>query len=699
MKKLNRLRRFNQPLNYIIGGMLKMSINERKINVLTIAPRATDSSNEKKLSRQEAKAAFKQKFLQRPERQPNFLKLPEHLDVVVLTPPEVVERDLASATAIPVRNVKLNPDGSWVRAERNESTLPNETTRISGFNFIERDDGVYASNRGSANQRITNATVKIIGITKKINADDSVSEILTCEIRCPDAWGTQAAVLDVPSEDFKNLFSIVRKKFRDIFVLQSRSDVLEEYLAVANQRDFGENASTLQQKTVAASIGWSTIDGECRYRLGDGAFYAGYEIPTVQLENQWNIFQNGFSFREVGHGNEISEVLWLFAHAPYVLKLFKEAHAPISSLLFLKGRTNLFKTATASVLANVFKSDRSNVAIRLSSTQASLQHQIAALRDNLILVDDFSNTTGSDNLRMTRNAEFLIRAIGDGRFGSKMNVADFSKLANDSIRVAVVLTGEEGLDLDTSSLYRIVTLPVCEDTFDGAVLAKFQRDPAILRDYFALFIQFIENQPPSLVQDIAQRFLAHRQDCASRLNVPRFIDFTATMTVLAELISNFARWCGCDEIFASEYLRRATNALITIMVRHQVESGESDYVRRFVVALNQSLGSNQGTRIAQSEDDYARDEDTFIGFNEAASNTLWLRFDDAFALTKKFYAKFGQSWNVKADTLKENLLRRGIFEGTLAPKGSVGNEYLKRAKRGSRKRMLVLHLEELARFE
>lgn len=135
------------------------------------------------------------------------------------------------------------------------------------------------------------------------------------------------------------------------------------------------------------------------------------------------------------------------------------------------------------------------------------------------------------------------------------------------------------------------------------------------------------------------------------------------------------------------------------MARHQLESGESDYVRRFVVALNQSLGSNQGTRIAQNEDDYARDEENFIGFKEEVSNTLWLRFDDAFALTKKFYAKLGQSWNVKSETLKNSLLRRGISEGVLAPKGSVGNEYLKRAKKGSRKRMLVLRLEELAKFE
>lgn len=221
---------------------------QRKINIVTIAPHSKDSSHEKKLSPQEAKPAFKQKFLQRPARQPNFLHLPKNLDSVSLTSPEVVEHDLASAVTIPVRHATLNTDGMWIRAECNESTLPNETTQLSGNYFIERNDGVYASNRGSANQRITNATVKIIGITKKINADDSISEILTCEIRCPDAWGTQTEILEVPSEEFKNVFAIIRKKFRDVFVLQSRSDVLEEYLSVINQRDFGENASTLQQK-------------------------------------------------------------------------------------------------------------------------------------------------------------------------------------------------------------------------------------------------------------------------------------------------------------------------------------------------------------------------------------------------------------------------------------------------------------------
>lgn len=313
-------------------------------------------------------------------------------------------------------------------------------------------------------------------------------------------------------------------------------------------------------------------------------------------------------------------------------------------------------------------------------------------------MDDFSNTAGSDNLKMTRNAEFLIRAIGDGRFSSKMNVADLSKLANDNIRVAVVLTGEEGLDLDTSSMYRIVTLPVFEDTFDGTVLSKFQCKPTILREYFALFIKFIETLLQEFSVSLKEKFSILRQRYSKILKVPRFVDFASTMHLLAELVSNFAQWCGCKGEFASWYLNTATTAVVKVLEAHQQASEESDVVGRFLFALNQSLGTNFGTNVAMNEEIYVRDENAHVGFYEDSTQTLWLRFDEAFALVKKFYSKLGQSWNVKEQTIKEELLRRGISEGVLKSKGEIGNEYLKRAKKGSRRRMLVLRMEMLEKF-
>ena len=668
---------------------------------LKIIIQATPNTSGQKLSPELGKNFFKQKFLVRSETPPKFFKLEEPLPKVKLTPPEIFECPLSKVAKISVGQAFWQ-NGRWhVKSaeETPDEVVVRENNFFRGSTFIECGDGVYSLSReGLAGQRITNAIIRIVGLNRRIRADDTVEEFLTCAVGCSDAWGQREEEVEIGSNDFKTLFVLIRKRFRDVFVLQSRSDVLEEYLSAINQRDFSENAPKLRQKITAEVIGWSENDGKVSYRLGEGAFYADYNIPSVNHENRTQIFHRGFEFREVGRGNEIIEFLWLFAHSPYVLKIFREANAPITSVLFLKGRTNLLKTATASVLANVFNLNRSNIGIRLSSTQASIQHQISALRDNLILVDDFSNTAGSDNLKMTRNAEFLIRAIGDGRFGSKMNVADFSKLANDSIRVSVVLTGEEGLELDTSSLYRIVTLSVHENTFDGTVLARFQRDSAILRDYFALFIRYIEEQSQAFVSQLNQKFLLYRQEYAKMLRVPRFVDFASTMALLAELISDYARWCGCNENVSSAYFNSATSAVLKILELHQQESAESDTIRRFLFALNQSLETAVGTYIAEDKDLYVHNESAYIGFNESATQTIWLRFDEVFSLVKKFYFKLGQAWTVKEQTVKEELLRRGISEGTLMPKGSVGNEYLKRAKKGSRRRMLVLRVTELQKF-
>lgn len=647
--------------------------------------------------------SFKQKFFKRSESKAKFLDLPVKFPNLQFSSLEVVGRDFSTAEKISAKSA-VYQKGSWISevSQRADKILNGYGNFTSESNFIELEDGVYSLNKDlSTGQRVTNATIRIVGINNRINPDDTVEEILTCAVRCLEVWGSREEEVEISSESFKTVFMLICKKFRDIFVLQNRSEVLEEYLSAVNQRDFGENSSKLRQKTTSAVIGWSQINGEIRYRLGDGDFYKDYFIPPLNLENRLQIFQifsRGFEFREIGHGNEIAEVLWLFSHVAYVLRLFREANAPVTSVLFLKGRTNLLKTATVSVLANVFKVERGNIGIRLSSTQASLQYQILFLRDNLVLIDDFSNTAGSDNIKMTRNAEFLIRAIGDGRFSSKMNVADLSKLANDNIRVAVVLTGEEGLDLDTSSMYRIVTLPVFEDTFDGTVLSKFQCEPTILREYFALFIKFVETLPQEFSVSLREKFSILRQRYSKILKVPRFVDFASTMHLLAELVSNFAQWCGCKGEFASWYLNTATTAVLKVLEAHQQASEESDVVRRFLFALNQSLGTNFGTNVAMNEEIYVRDENAHVGFYEDSTQTLWLRFDEAFALVKKFYSKLGQSWNVKEQTIKEELLRRGISEGVLKSKGEIGNEYLKRAKKGSRRRMLVLRMEMLEKF-
>ena len=53
---------------------------------------------------------------------------------------------------------------------------------------------------------------------------------------------------------------------------------------------------------------------------------------------------------------------------------------------------------------------------------------------------------------------------------------------------------------------------------------------------------------------------------------------------------------------------------------------------------------------------------------------------------------------MKGDTIKEELLRRKISVGKLKSEGAEKNEYLKKAKKAPRQRMLVLNFEAVKKI-
>lgn len=372
------------------------------------------------------------------------------------------------------------------------------------------------------------------------------------------------------------------------------------------------------------------------------------------------------------------------------------------TLLFLKGRTNSLKTSTASVLANIFSMNANDCGIRLSSTQASLREYVVSLRDNVVLVDDFSNSTGSDNGAMERNAEMLIRAIGDGKFSSSMSMTESNKIKTRLVRASVILTGEEILNLSQSSLFRILTLEVEQGTFDGTILRTYE-DKRILREYFALFIRFLTEGSYEVLEYCRTKFPQYREDYKARLTVPRFIDFAAIMTLEVDIICDFARWCGISsEQFIFEYRERVLNSLLSILSEHQEQSQQQDGVKRFLQALFQVLNGGKWLQIAEDEKIFSETPNIFIGFREDSSRTLWLMFEDVYALVNEHYRRQNESCLVKGSTIKEELLRRKISVGKLKSEGADKNEFLKRAKKAkignSRPRMLVLKLDAVEKI-
>ena len=567
---------------------------------------------------------------------------------------------------------------------------------LKGDRFEETPCGIYELRAGERKNKITNATVRISSIREIFSDDETKETLLVCAVTCQEAWGDEEKLIEIPSKNYKMLFKKIREQFRDIQLSAQNIDALDEYLAKVNQRDAKGDATDLPREVRSLYVGWLTTNDWSKYYLGDDDFYKGYVLPQVADERRSEIFNSGFGFREVGHCNRVIETLFLFAHCAYTNYFFEAAGCPMRTLLFLKGRTNSLKTSTVSAIANIFSTKLHDCGIRLSSTPASLRDYVMFLRDNVVLVDDFSNSPGADNVAMERNAEMLIRAVGDGKFSSAISWADSKKIKTCHVRSAVILTGEEMLDLAPSSLYRILTLEVEQGTFDGKILRLFE-DKQILREYFALFIKFLTENSSRIISYSKENFSKYNAYYNSNLNVPRFVDFATIMTLQADIILNFARWCGASELFIADYRDRVLNSLLLILADHQAKSEQQDHVKRFLEALFQNLNTRKGTLIAENEKIFEKNPSLYIGFREDSTRTVWLLFNDVYHLVSDHFHKLNESWTVKGETIKEELLRRNISLGKLKSAGDKTNAYVLRAKKAkignSRPRMLVLKLD------
>ena len=633
--------------------------------------------------------------LKKEEGKPVQIPYPEEVSMPELEPIRCIE----GKEAIPhfgsyrPKRPKLDYDTmTWndvidVDAMQNNLVKENEIILTDGIRFEATKDGVYTIKRGGERQQITNAVIEISRIKRIWVTEKDFSECYVCEVYCREAWGEIPFEIEIEKNGYKNLYKKIHQEFPAVFLSNQDVDTLNAYLTKVFQQTSGLLIENVYQK-----IGWLTVNGETAYRLGVDPYYSEFGIPDIGYCNKTTIFQNGFYFLNVGKFNNEISTLWLTSHIAYSLYWLNEAGVKFHSILFLKGKTNLFKTAVASVLTNIFCLNREKALIRLSSTPASLQEYLSKSQDNLVCIDDFSNTVGADNQKLTKNAEFVIRAVGDGQFSGKMKIGDLKKIKDTSIRCAVVVTGEEGLSLSLSSDYRMIVLNILEGTFNPAVLSTYQAEPAILRNYFALYIKFLTENHQWIVQYCREKLPLYRKEFY-QLEVPRFVDSAVALSLQVDILRQFAKYCGIDDS-VENFWEGCYEMILNVLRQNQKASATGNPEIRFISALMQSIGTDSRSNLAGSEEQYIEDEGAFIGFWDRINNQIWLRFPEAYALVKRYYSMQGEYFIAKEQTIKELLVRKGIAEGKLSD-GKGGNEFLVKAKKGTRKRMLVLNVEKV----
>lgn len=353
------------------------------------------------------------------------------------------------------------------------------------------------------------------------------------------------------------------------------------------------------------------------------------------------------------------------------------------------------KTAVTRVISNVFNPDRERAVIRLNSTSASTQRTVTYLRDTVVCVDDFSNTESASRKQAIKAAEEVIRAVGDGAFPSKCDVTDLSKTTHNIVRSVVIMTGEEGLTLGLSSNLRLIVIPVEKGTFDGKQLRLFQAHPEILSNYFAQFIAFLTEYGESLSESFYAEFVEYQTQCAKLFEVPRIVDSAAILQLASEVIGRYSQWCGIETGQAVTLSQDLIQNVFKILQMSQKSAKEEQPEVLFLQALWDSFDVNKAARLAQNEDAYCQAESEYLGFREPETQTVWIRPNDAYAMVCSYYAIEHRAWLVSLSRLKEILLEKGVSKGKQIQNRK---EFLCRAKKGTRKRMLVLFVNEVEKM-
>lgn len=614
------------------------------------------------------------------------------------TPVEIQQdTDLPAHTIIwqttPTNRAEYHPDTHSWRAVINEGR-GRTTSPLSVFRGIIYEDfaeGLYAVGKNDLPELISNATVRLLAV-KEIWSDENIpEEVYVLEVQSTK-WEPQRKTIEIPAEKYKNAYAILRKRFPDVFYSNSDSTVVEAYLTDV----FTRSQATMEHIIETEFSGWFDLHTDISYRIGRNSYYKDMRLPQIPNGTETEIFQAGQHFLSIGSAQPPITLLWMYAHLGFLLHWLKQGGQVSMFALYLRGKTGSLKTAVASEISNVFDHDRTHATIRMTSTAASISTALAMSRDTCLCIDDFSNSSLPDSRKSESNAELVIRAIGDGVLPSKMNVQDFSKIVRNTVRCAVIMTGEEKLSLGASSLLRVIEVPIDEHTFVGEHLQVFQESPEIMRNYFALFVQYLSIHGQEITAAYSRLQNIYRQEYARTFKDKRYVDAAVLLRITADTISNFAQFCGAS--LSCELLARLQNSIATGVNHNAQEASTQIPELRFLIALTASIDTSPNSKIALSEDTYVGNEISFVGFWEQGQDFLWIRWDSAVSLVYSYYQRVGEYWLTKESTVKERLLQQGLSKGKLKGEGSTGNEYLIRAKKGKRQRMLVLRMNAVQKY-
>lgn len=560
-----------------------------------------------------------------------------------------------------------------------------QVPKMAGAFFEVYDDGEVKGRTTKGGTYIAlNFTLKFMS---EIRTYKDESDYMTAFlIRVTTKGGTQKDI-EVKSTEYGKIYEIIKKQMPGVFKHSQAVNAVAEYFAQAY-----DSRGDLPIINRTLFSGWSELDGIIRYHIGIDPCYSAMLDPYSVNVNPDVAIREGLHFLAVGKYGPAVSMIFLFAHVAYLMFWFSRQGIRFHSVLYIKGKTGVFKTSVAKVLSNVLdQNSELSQGIRMTSTEASAKSILQRFRDTFYLVDDHSNSNASNNAKSIKLRFDLTRLLADDTVETKMDFTKESKISVSNFRMVVAFTAEDLMDLGQSTELRTVTVELGAGTVDEQVLTDFQRKDGPMPVYFAVFIQYLTKYGRDLEKDLYNTYLMYRTEYGKRFpDMRRLSDTAAQLKLTTDVICQFAVAGNYRDIRS---LRETLETAIDTCLNYQAKQASLvEPYERFVSALFESLGFGQRSAesgVASSKADYDENANDYVGYSgmKDGEDAVFIHFGSAWALALRYFRKSGKTFFPTEEKIKANLLEHNVIL-----------EKVVRPAKGTRKRLTVFRMDVVNRI-
>ena len=189
-----------------------------------------------------------------------------------------------------------------------------------------------------------------------------------------------------------------------------------------------------------------------------------------------NIFQNISSSKLVGN---TAVIYLLLGHSKQ--RFFEIYRICPEFLLSFLGKTNSYKTATATAMYNSYNGSVSSFEDTLASICRMLQNN----KSGITIIDDYKISSSKNDEKY----EKIVRLSGDAQTTGKYVAGN--KVVDEPITGMSVITGEKRPQLQQSSYARILFVDLEKYPINSSYLTQLQNSKADINSFIVLFVKFI----------------------------------------------------------------------------------------------------------------------------------------------------------------------------------------------------------------